>query len=58
MKATGKEDSDDWVGEKVTLYSTEVQFGREMVEAIRIRVTKGTGPSKPAAVDPNDDVPF
>ena len=30
-------ETDDWIGQKITLYGTEVQFGRGRVEAIRIR---------------------
>jgi hypothetical protein len=31
------DDTDDWIGKKVTLYATEVQFQKEMVDAIRVR---------------------
>ncbi|MEK9894918.1 MAG: hypothetical protein VW518_00645 [Burkholderiaceae bacterium] len=31
------EEMDDWVGKRITLYTAEVQFGSEMVEAIRVR---------------------
>lgn len=31
------EESDDWPGRKITLYSTEVQFKDEMVASIRIK---------------------
>ena len=31
------DDTDDWLGRKVVLYSTEVQFSGRMVEAIRVR---------------------
>ena len=43
------EDTDDWIGKRVTLYATEVQFGNEMVEAIRIRtkIPKGAANGKP-----------
>lgn len=30
-------DTDDWIGKAVTLFSTEVQFQGDMVEAIRVR---------------------
>ena len=57
------DDTDDWIGKKVTLYSTEVQFQSEMVEAIRIRskMPKGGGkkPVLPASAEEDDaDVPF
>jgi hypothetical protein len=61
VNVTGKDDSDDWDGAKITLYSCEVQFGREMVNAIRVR-TKASTPSKkdkPAKPVPaDDDVPL
>jgi hypothetical protein len=31
------DDTDEWIGKRVTLFSTEVQYQSEMVEAIRIR---------------------
>lgn len=31
------DDTDDWVGRPVTLYATEVQYQKDMVDAIRIR---------------------
>ncbi len=31
------DDTDDWEGKRITLFSTEVQFQSEMVPAIRIR---------------------
>jgi hypothetical protein len=37
VKATGEEDTDDWVGKKITLYPTEVQFKDKMVPAIRVK---------------------
>ena len=33
----GGQDETDWVGTKIELYKTEVQFGDEMVDAIRVR---------------------
>ena len=32
------EETDDWVGKKITLYPAEVQFKDDMVEAIRVRL--------------------
>lgn len=31
------DDTDDWIGKKVVLYPTEVQFNSKMVEAIRVK---------------------
>jgi hypothetical protein len=58
----GSKNSDDWTGKRVTLYSTPVQFGDQMMEGVRIAaVNKGNGANKqvaPApAIDPSDDVP-
>jgi hypothetical protein len=38
------DDTDDWINRQVTLYSTEVQFQGDMVEAIRVR----SRPPRPA----------
>ena len=40
-------DTDDWIGQAITVYPTEVQFGGKMVEAIRVRLRK----PQPAASD-------
>ena len=42
-------DSKGWVGKRVELYSTKVQFGSKQVDAIRVR---------PVAYTPPPDVPF
>lgn len=56
--AYGKE-MDDWVGKQITLYPTMVEFGGNMVEAIRVRVVKqGTGKPKFLKNGPKDDHPF
>jgi hypothetical protein len=31
------DDTDDWIGHKVVLYPTQVQFSGKMVEAIRVK---------------------
>jgi len=49
-KALGTDEMDDWIGKTIRLYSTEVQFGDEMVEAIRVSLKPGF-PAK------EDDVP-
>ena len=36
-KIAGTKDYSKWVGVKVTLYSTKVQFRNEMVDAIRVK---------------------
>ena len=41
-KALGSKETDEWIGKTIRLYSTEVQFGDEMVEAIRVSLKPGT----------------
>jgi hypothetical protein len=45
------DETDDWVGREIVLYSDMVDFQGKSVEAIRVR-----GPKKPAAL--NDEVGF
>jgi hypothetical protein len=65
------DDTDDWIGKRITLYPTEVQFKKDMVEAIRIRskppkpLAKNGAPKKPVPVTQeeadnfgDDDVPY
>jgi hypothetical protein len=40
----------EWKGEAIELYSTQVQFGADMVDSIRLR--------KPSEPFPDDDVAF
>jgi hypothetical protein len=62
VEVTGEDDSDEWEGKKITLYSMEVPFGRDMVNAIRVRGLSKAAPKKgkPDAGAPLDDdnVPF
>lgn len=46
-------DTDNWIGKTIKLYRTEVQFGDEMVESIRVSI-KGSKPPKPQ----DDEIPF
>ena len=58
-KALGSRDTDDWEGKTILLYSTEVQFGDEMVESIRVKLKAGrNGSSTPAPVLDNDGDPI
>jgi hypothetical protein len=60
----GTDDTDDWVGQRICLYTTKVDFQGKRVLAIRIKEAKGA--SKPAPEpepDPveeltDDDIPF
>jgi hypothetical protein len=44
-------DAETWVGKKIFLYSTKVDFGGQMVDAIRVR-------AELQVADPNDIIPF
>lgn len=37
-KVLGSDDSDDWIGKKITLYTTEVTFGGETMLGVRVRL--------------------
>lgn len=54
-------DTDDWHGVQIRLYSTEVDFQGETVEAIRVKAPTAVGRPKPApepvSVD-DTDIPF
>lgn len=63
-KVLGSRDTDDWIGKTIKLYSTEVQFGDEMVESIRVSVKtarNGAAPtvsSRNQGPDDTDEIPF
>lgn len=51
-KVLGSPDTDDWEGRKIALFSTDVQFGADMVRAIRVR---SKSPKAPKIAAPADD---
>lgn len=51
-KVTGSRVFDDWIGKRINLYRTEVEFSGEMVESIRISLKMKA--LKPATVDDVD----
>lgn len=59
---TGSKDTDDWIGCQIRLYATEVEFGGEAVEAIRVKAAAVVKPAKPkpepVIVADEDDPPF
>lgn len=61
-KALGSRDTEDWIGKTIRLYSTEVQFGDEMVESIRVSLKTGkTVPARSTNQEPDDtdsSIPF
>lgn len=56
------DDTDDWCGEKITIYPTKVSWGSKMVDAIRVdtklpkRAKKGQPEPVAARPAPSDDV--
>jgi hypothetical protein len=57
IRASGSEETDDWVGVTVLLYPSTTQFQGEEVECIGIRAPR----PKKGAMDPvpsKDDIPF
>lgn len=60
-KALGTGDTDQWTGKTIRLYSTEVQFGDEMVESIRVSLKTKNGAVQPQPKTQEDDgseIPF
>lgn len=45
-KLTGNEDTDEWAGEKIALYATEVEFQGDMVMSVRVRLKKPAAAKK------------
>jgi hypothetical protein len=48
---SGSKDTDDWAGVRIRLYATEVEFGGESVEAIRVRAATEQQAPKPQPVE-------
>jgi len=63
-KIIDSEDSDDWIGKKISLYRAEVEFQGEMVESIRVSLKKDKATPPPAAAikgkkeGEDEDIPF
>jgi len=72
-KAMASEETDDWVGRKIVLYTDEdVEFGGEIVGGLRLRRVQGqaaaaaqapirtpvANPTGNGAADMDDDIPF
>ena len=55
----GSKDTDDWHGGQIRLYATEVEFGGESVEAIRVKGA-ATAKPKPQPVEEltDEEIPF
>jgi hypothetical protein len=53
-KALGSEDTDDWIGKRITLYPTQTEYKGETVDCVRVRIKPPAAKSqaaKPAARD-------
>ena len=48
-KALGSDDTDNWEGKRIALFSTDVQFQSDFVRAIRVRPRAPGGKPVPAA---------
>ena len=46
-KVLGSRDTDEWIGKQIKLFRTEVEFGGEMVESIRVKTKGGTTATPP-----------
>lgn len=62
VKATGEDDTDDWIGKKITLFPTETEFKGDTVACIRVKSkppkTEKAKAAPPPADDDDDEVPF
>jgi hypothetical protein len=63
-EVTGSDDTEGWPGHRVELYRTKTQFGRDMVDCIRVRAPGAAAKAKPKPKkkpdlkpDFNDEVP-
>lgn len=61
-RALGSEDTDDWIGRKIVLYTDpDVMMGSRRVGGLRLRAPKGKAPPPPpkqTAAELDDDIPF
>lgn len=57
-KVLGSDDTDDWVGKRIILEAREVEFGTEVVMAIRVSLKSPQQATKPAVTKPVEEDPF
>jgi hypothetical protein len=60
QKVLGSDDTDDWIGGRITLKAMEVQFGKDMVMSIRVGLRKPAAKAAATAApamepDPSDE---
>jgi len=63
VDATGRDDSDEWLGCKLVLYKGQTRFQGKMVACVAIRAPKKQAKAKPEPEEPvdefgDDDIPF
>jgi hypothetical protein len=61
VEISGSDDTDDWTGIKIALYSAEVEFQGDTVQSIRVRAAQNVAaaarrPEPPPLSD--EDIPF
>ena len=59
-KVTGSKETDDWIGTKINLRRAEVEFQGEMVESIRVSLSKASPKPTTEVITDNDgdEIPF
>lgn len=58
MEVTGKEDSDQWIGEYITLYPSRTDFQGKRVDCIRVRGLEAAVQAAAQSEAADDDIPF
>lgn len=57
-KVLGSDDGEDWIGKKITLYTTEVTFAGETMLGVRVRLRAPGAAQGQAVVAANKAIPF
>lgn len=60
QEVLGSSDTDDWVGQKVTLITKKVEFQGKLVPAIRVKLEDGVNTAKSPTIPEDDgsEIPF
>jgi hypothetical protein len=48
VQLVGSDNTDNWSGQKITLYQSETEYAGDTVACIRVRAAKGVTPTAPA----------
>jgi hypothetical protein len=48
VQLVGSDNTDNWAGQRITLYQSETEYAGDTVACIRVRAAKGTAPTAPA----------